>query len=259
MNLQEATINKILEARSSRWETIKQFALDKGIPNEDVDAFVDYIYQIKSAKNQLYVRKSCIDKLVQAIGEPGTYFKTVNLSGFDHHIGSSVDYLETAYGIIIKDFYDKFKETYHYENNTEKRVKVDLQQGLLKARKILTDILGTNYMIKNDKRPNIIWEDLGEHTLGSCANSTNMRPLIRIHTIFKYNQELTEKYFMDTVIHEYIHSLRSCVNCHHEGEFKRIADLVTNNTSYFIDVNSGPDDGQMFGNVLRNHSSEYNY
>lgn len=255
MDLQDLTINKILEARSSRWEAVKQYALDKGIPNENIDAFVDYIYSIKSGTNQLHVRKSCKDKLIQAIGEDGNGFNNISLTGFRDH--SDLPNLDKAYEIIIKDLYDQFKETSQYENNDVKRARIDLQQGLLKARKILTDVLGTEYMSKNDRHPRIEWKDLGEHTLGMCYTRNNKTPVIAIHDIYKYNQELAEKYFMSTVIHEYIHSLSSCRKCSHGGEFKRIADLVTNNTSYYIDATSGPEEGRVFGNVLSRHLSDY--
>lgn len=90
-------------------------------------------------------------------------------------------------------------------------------------------------MIKNDTRPVIKWADLGENTLGACDRRLNYGPIIYMHNAFKYNQDLVDDYFMNTLIHEYIHGLKSCAAEGHQGEWKRIADLITLNTSYIID------------------------
>ena len=149
--------------------------------------------------------------------------------------------------IYVSDKVELTRKSEKFDIEPERKLaKIDLDKGLLVARETLFNILGKDYMVKNDKRPSIAWKDLGDRTLGQCVNANGIKPEIKMHIAFQYNDDLVDDYFMNTLIHEYIHSLKSCVNYNHDGEWERVANLVSNNTNYNISQYASGTESEAF-------------
>ena len=106
---------------------------------------------------------------------------------------------------------------------------------------LLTDILGSSYMRKNDSKPKIKFDNLSNKNIGKCIrfqeitykgtkNCTN----ILISDLFKNSKYLTKEDLFKVILHEYLHSLKSCRGCGHDGEFAKIAQLINSRTDYHV-------------------------
>ena len=221
MDLQEETIRRIIENRSSTWNELYNKLISSNIPEDDAEQFTEYLYSKSNGPSGIYV--------------PAAVKKACNLKNLsiDNHYSkrSIIDYLDPE---VLYTWYEiEFLGIKNNVNNTNKRAKVDLQQYLMKARNIVTDVMGKDYMIKYDRRPRVAWNDLGDHILGQCREYSN-GPYIYINNAFKLSEDLVDDYLLNVMTHEFIHSLRSCKEAKHEGEWKRVADLVTQNSQCTI-------------------------
>lgn len=232
LELQEATVRLLTELRSSTWKELYEKAKRSNIPEEDCEKFIDFLYQKKGSQT-LYIPKN----IAREIGLTGDHSNVIYMTWMDRQI--SDDNFLKLYNIWYKNISD-------FENTSNKRAKIDLDKGLLVARETLFNILGKDYMVKNDKRPSIVWKDLGDHTLGQCVNANGIKPEIGMHIAFQYSDDLVDDYFMNTLIHEYIHSLKSCVNYGHDGEWERVANLVSDNTNYNISQYASGTESEAF-------------
>lgn len=211
------------EGRGGNWPLIFDMAKELDLSDEEATRFTDYFWSLRGHAGAIYISK----EIKEAIPEISKYSSLV--------VTDLTEKLDHSLALKILQYYvDKFRGVDSFVNNGEERVSIDLQNAKLRARQILFDVMGDEYMIKNDTRPIFVWGDLGDHTLGNCHYRDD-KPKITIHNAFKKNKELKDEYFMNTCIHEYIHSLKSCRNEGHGGEFMRVAKLVSNNTDYAID------------------------
>lgn len=137
-------------------------------------------------------------------------------------------------------------------NDTNKRKKVDLRQYLIQARNIVTTVMGKEYVDKYDSYPDIDWSsELGDITLGRCQTYSSGKPKILINKAITIREEFIDDYLLNVVIHEFIHSLKSCIKDGHDGEWLRVANLVSADTEYTISKYAQEQEGKAFEIALK--------
>lgn len=275
--LEEFTLN---EARTQLWQTAYDAAIRAGVPEDQAESFIEYIWQKGSGLGGLRVPAK-VKKYIQELVDQGEELP-------EDIVGHRVKYEDGKYiptgevfvkeGIgktvfaslpekIIKAWYDLvFAPIYSHENTSNVRKKIDLEQYLMKAREIVASAMGREYMTKNDTRPKIRYGETGPHTLGFHRERDNS---ITISKAFTLSEDLIDEYMLNTVVHEFIHSLRSCTTKNleksykgdskndnhqdvaHSGEWKRVADLVTQHSSCNISRYAQYQEGIAFHNALK--------
>lgn len=154
------------------------------------------------------------------------------------------------------------KEIQDLKNNSETNYfnENDLMQMLEESRQIVSDLYGADFIQENDTNPSIKFNNIGRTKLGYCHYSIS-RINNKIDTeinISKVLQKFSRDQLMDTILHEYIHSLRCCVSCGHGGKWKEIADKINSNTDYNLSANADEDQSNLFDEIFdSNHKTVY--
>ncbi len=157
---------------------------------------------------------------------------------------------------------DKLQESLMLILESEQLNNRDLMSMLQQAKQIITDLYGEQFILENDTWPNIRFKSIGRNKLGECQVETDTsywphKILTYIH-ISNILQDFSYDEVMNTVIHEYIHSLKCCFKCEHNGKWKEIADKVNNNTNYNIMEQAESVQTDKFKDIYdKNHKTVY--
>lgn len=252
------------EARTQLWQDAYNSAVGAEIPEDQAELFIEYIWQKASGMTGLRIPAKVKQYLQNELDsgaelpeqvihrrrqfQDGQYVPTGEVSIRDNINKTEFSSLPSD---VIKIWYDLiFAPIYNHENTTGVRKKTDLEQYLMKAREVVASVVGRDYMAENDTRPKIRFGETDEHVLAYHSDRDNC---ITLSSAFKSNEDLIDDYAMNTLIHEFIHSLRSCnpkklertykagngekpsyQDIAHSGEWKRVADLITEKTSHTI-------------------------
>lgn len=124
----------------------------------------------------------------------------------------------------------------------------DLENMLDDTRTLIRKLFGDDFFRENDTNPTIQFTNLGRSKLGLCRleryrYSNNIRSEISISNVLK---NFTEHDIMNTIIHEYLHSLKCCLGETHFGKWKSLATSINNQTDYNIVAEADGDEASNF-------------
>lgn len=155
---------------------------------------------------------------------------------------------------LEKEIQELQKSSHDFNNN-------DLVKMLDQAKQIISNLYGNEFIEENDTNPSIIFSTISRDKLGYCKIQMSRYNYQLIKTeifISKILQKFSEDELMNTVIHEYIHSLKCCINSGHSGKWKEIAEKVNANTEYNISPKADDDEANMFDDIFdNNHKTIY--
>ena len=162
--------------------------------------------------------------------------------------------LKTSLEQEIQDLQNNKKDTYKFNDN-------DLIKMLETSKQIIGNLYGTDFINENDTNPSIRFDNTGRNKLGFCRTQSsryNNQIISSEIIISKILQKFSEDQLMNTVIHEYIHSLKCCTHCGHYGKWKEIADRINSSTDYDINIKADDEQANMFDDILdSNHKTVY--
>lgn len=136
----------------------------------------------------------------------------------------------------------------------------DLEKMLSDAKELFIKLVGRNFIEENDTNPSIVFGNTGRDKLGYCQTSmyrdmSDISTNIIISNILK---QFTEHDVMNTVIHEYIHSLKCCLNVDHFGKWRELSELVNKNTDYNITAVADSSESESFDSLYdKGHKTVY--
>ena len=138
----------------------------------------------------------------------------------------------------------------------------DLNKMLQDCRELITKLYGKEFILENDTWPDIRFSSIGRNKFGECRveiQTIYPRQVLRSTiNISKVLQDMDEQIVKNTVMHEFIHSLKCCVHSQHFGKWREIADRVNKDTDYIITPNADGEEVEDFKDIYDNkHKTVY--
>lgn len=137
---------------------------------------------------------------------------------------------------------------------------IDLSNMLEDTKNLIKKLFGDEFFNENDTNPTIQFTNLGRSKLGQCKveryrYSYDITTEISISNVLK---KFTQQEIMNTIIHEYLHSLKCCLGESHYGKWKSLADSINNQTDYNIVAEAEGEEASNFDDLYdSNHKTIY--